>query len=371
MSVEFIGFIGNHNASETIARSGPIIDPGHIAAAAAIHENGGFDRVLFAFHSVSPESILIAQHVASITRRLKLMIAHRPGFTAPTLAARQLATLDHLSGGRVAVHIITGGNDAELAQDGDHLTKDERYARAGEYLDIVRKEWTSGKPFDFEGKYYRVAGAFSQVKPQGPEGIPIYFGGSSDAAIEVAGRHADIYAFWGESRAQAAETIRRVRAAAAPHGRSPRFSLSLRPILADTEEKAWAKAGRILDRAKALRASGERLIDVNAKDGSQRPPNEGSRRLLDAAAQGARVDERLWTEIAALTGAAGNSTSLVGTPDQVAESLLAYYDLGITTFLIRGFDPIEDAFHYGRDLIPRVRALVAARAAGAQAQAAE
>lgn len=364
MPVEFIGYIGNYNASESIARTGPIVDRRHIAAAAAVHENGGFDRVLFAFHSTTPESILIAQHVAGITRHLKLMIAHRPGFTAPTLAARQLATLDHLSDGRVAVHIITGGNDRELAQDGDHLTKDERYARTGEYLDIVRQEWTSPGPFDYEGRYYRVTGAFSDVKPVGPDGIPVYFGGSSDAAIAVAGRHADIYALWGETYAQVAETINRVRAAAAPHGRSPRFSLSLRPVLAETEEAAWAKAGRILERARALRAAslGERLINVKATDHA--PPNEGSRRLLAAAAQGARLDKRLWTEIAALTGASGNSTSLVGTPDQVADAMLDYYDLGITTFLIRGFDPVEDAFQYGRDLIPRVRALVAERDEG-------
>ncbi|MDQ6433894.1 LLM class flavin-dependent oxidoreductase [Mesorhizobium sp. LHD-90] len=370
MPVEFIGYIGNHNASETIARSGPVIDRDHIAAAAAIHENGGFDRVLLAFHSTSPESILVAQHVTERTRNLKLMIAHRPGFTAPTLAARQLATLDHLSDGRISVHIITGGNDRELAQDGDHLTKDERYERTSEYLDIVRQEWTSAKPFDYEGKYYRVTSAFSEVKPQGPDGIPVYFGGSSEAAIAVAGKHADIYALWGETLAQVGESIRRVREAAAPNGRSPRFSLSLRPILADTEEEAWAKAGRILERAKALRASSERLIKGNSP--AHQPANEGSRRLLAAAAQGARLDKRLWTEIAALTGASGNSTSLVGTPDQVAEAMLDYYDLGITTFLIRGFDPLEDAFHYGRDLIPRVRALVAERDNGVRhAEAAE
>jgi alkanesulfonate monooxygenase len=372
MPVEFIGYIGNHNASETIARKGPIIDLAHIAAAAAIHENGGFDRVLFAFNSTSPESILIAQHVASQTRELKLMIAHRPGFTTPTLAARQLATLDQLTGGRVAVHIITGGNDQELAQDGDHLTKDERYERTSEYLDIVRREWTSDKPFDYSGKYYRVDGAFGAVKPEGIDGVPIYFGGSSEAAFAVAGKHADIYALWGETYEQVSETIHRVRAEAARHGRSPRLSLSLRPILGETEDAAWAKAAGLLERAKALRENpaAEQLIDVRKRNGGN-PPNEGSRRLLAAAARGARLDKRLWTEMAALTGASGNSTSLVGTPDQVADALLDYYDLGVTTFLIRGFDPLEDAFHYGRDLIPRVRALIAARDGESSVQAAE
>jgi alkanesulfonate monooxygenase len=363
MPVEFIGYVGNYNASETIAKSGPPVDKHFIGALAKVQENGGFDRVLLAFHANSPESILVGQYITSVTDRLKLLIAHRPGFNAPTILARQLATLDHLNEGRVAVHIITGGNDKELAQDGDHLTKDERYARASEYLDIVRQEWTSQTPFDYAGQYYQVEGGFSDIKPFTSEGIPIYFGGSSDAAFEVAGKHADVYALWGETYDQVRETIDRVRKAAAPYGRDPRFSLSLRPILADTEEEAWAKAARILEKAKALKAGGptDRLNNERTKSAGELPPNEGSRRLLAAAAKGPRLDKRLWTELAAVTGAAGNSTSLVGTPDQVAEALLDYYDLGVTTFLIRGFDPIEDAFGYGRDLLPRVRQLVAER----------
>jgi alkanesulfonate monooxygenase len=364
MPVEFIGFVGNHNASEIIPAQGPVLDLDYVETLAKVQENGGFDRVLVAFNSTSPECLLVAQHITSVTKRLNVMIAHRPGFTAPTVAARQLATLDHISGGRVGVHIITGGNDRELAQDGDHLTKDERYARTDEYIDILRQEWTSTEPFDYAGRYYQVDRGFSGIKPVQPEGIPVYFGGASDAALKVAGRHADIYALWGETHVQVRELVQRVREAAAPHGRSPRFSLSLRPILADTEEEAWAKADRILATAKAQIEAGKVRDAFNQRfDGSGRPnpANEGSKRLLAAAAQGARLDKRLWTGIAGLTGAQGNTTALVGTPDQVAEALLDYYDLGITTFLIRGFDPIEDAFHYGRDLLPRVRALLANR----------
>jgi alkanesulfonate monooxygenase len=367
MSVEFIGYVGHFNSSETMRREGPAIDIDHIEATAKAQEYVGFDRVLIAFNSTSAESILVAQHIASVTQRLKVMIAHRPGFTAPTLAARQLATLDQISRGRVAVHIITGGNDTELAQDGDHLTKDERYARTSEYLDIVREEWTSSTPFDYKGDYYRVDRGFGDVKPYDASGIPIYFGGASDAAIGVAGKHADVYALWGETYEQVRELVRRVRSAAAPFGRSPKFSLSLRPVLADTEEQAWAKADHILAQATALREQGgSGRAPHNARqsrtDGAA-PANEGSRRLLDAAARGRRLDKRLWTGIAALTGAQGNSTGLVGTPDQVADAMLDYYDLGITTFLIRGFDPLVDAIQYGRELLPRVRALVAAREA--------
>jgi alkanesulfonate monooxygenase len=367
MSVEFIGYVGHFNSSETMKREGPAIDLDHIEAMAKAQEYVGFDRVLVAFNSTSAESILIAQHVANVTQRLKLMIAHRPGFTAPTLAARQLATLDQISRGRVAVHIITGGNDIELAQDGDHLTKDERYARTSEYLDIVRQEWTSAAPFDYVGNYYRVDRGFGDIKPYSASGIPVYFGGASDAAIAVAGKHADVYALWGETYEQVRELVSRVRAAAALFGRTPKFSLSLRPVLADTEDQAWAKADHILTQAIALRErGGSGRAPHNARQnraGGAAPANEGSRRLLDAAAKGRRLDKCLWTGIAALTGAQGNSTGLVGTPDQVADAMLDYYDIGITTFLVRGFDPLVDAIQYGRELLPRVRALVDAREA--------
>jgi alkanesulfonate monooxygenase len=355
MPVEFIGFIGTSHASEIHPHQGPVIDRGYVETVARAHDVGGFDRALVAFGSSSPESILVAGHAASVTDRLGLMIAHRPGFTAPTIAARQLATLDQFTGGRVAVHIITGGSDDEMRRDGDHTTKDERYARTDEYLDVVRLEWTSEKPFDYKGKYYHVEGAFSAVKPVRKPYLPIYFGGSSDAAIPVAGKHADIYALWGETHAQVNETISRVRAAAAKWGRDPRFSLSLRPVLADTEEAAWRRAADIEDRTRALREK------AGLKTSGHAPPNAGSQRLLAAAAQGGRLDKRLWAGVAAITGASGNSTGLVGTPEQVAEALLDYYDLGVTTFLIRGFDPLDDAIAYGRDLIPLVRDLVAAR----------
>jgi alkanesulfonate monooxygenase len=354
MTLEFIGFVGTRLHSEIHPPRGPVVDPAYIEALAGAHETHGFDRVLVAAHSTAPDSTLIAAHITSRTSKLKVMIAHRPGFVQPTVAARQLATLDQLTGGRVAVHIITGGDDTDLRQDGSFIGKDERYARTDEYLQVMRKVWTSGDPFDHQAEFYRFKNAFSTVKPAQAPYIPIYFGGSSDAAIAVAGKHADTYALWGESLAQVSETIARVRASAAKHGRSIRFSLSLRPILADTEEAAWARAQSILERAQALsKETGFAL--------TRQPENTGSLRLLEAAKQGPRVDKRLWTELAALTGAKGNSTSLVGTPDQVADAMLDYYDLGITTFLIRGFDPLEDAIAYGRDLLPRVKERVAAR----------
>ncbi|GAC89290.1 alkanesulfonate monooxygenase [Gluconobacter thailandicus F149-1 = NBRC 100600] len=365
MSIEFIGYVSAREQTETLDLSGPEIDPAYIAATALIHERSGFDRVLVAAHSTSPDSTLIAQYAASVTSQLGLLIAHRPGFTAPTLAARQFATLDHITQGRVAVHIITGGNDRELEADGDHLSKVERYQRTAEYLQILRREWAGDRPFDHDGRFYRLRNASSSVLPYQPEGIPLYFGGASEEAIGVAGELADGYALWGEPRANAAELVEKVRSAGQRHNRSLRFSISFRPIIADTEEEAWERAAIIQKQVETRQATilpaqnGIALDDAGAHPTEDTlPTNEGSRRLQAIAAKSARHDERLWTGVAQVTGGRWNSTSLVGTADQVADSLLQYYRLGIETFLIRGFDPLNDAIRYGRDLIPRVRALV-------------
>ena len=348
--IEFIGYIATQESSEIRPATGPVIDPAYVATVANAHEAAGFDRALVAFHATNPDSVVVASQAAAATRRLGLMIAHRPGFAAPTVAARQLATLDHFSGGRVAVHIITGGDEVDLARDGETLGKEDRYARTSEYLDVMRLEWSSREPFDYAGRFYSVKGARSSVRPLNPTGIPVYFGGASDAAVAVGARHADVYALWGEDLAQAAEITQRIRAEAGKHGRSVRFSLSFRPIVAESEAAAWARAEAIYAKAKALEPQG----------GPRQPEatNAGSQRLRAVAAKGDRVDERLWTKMATLTGGRWNSTSLVGTPRQVAQALLAYYDLGVTTFLIRGYDPLEDALAYGRELIPLTRELV-------------
>ncbi len=363
MPVEFIGIVHGQNVSEIHPAEGPPVDKAYVRAIASAHEAGGFDRVLIAHHSSSPDGYLTASHVFAHTQKLGVLLAHRPGFVAPTLTARSLATLDAYSDGRLAVHIITGGDDEEQRRDGDYLDKEARYARSGEYLDIVKRVWAADAPFDHQGEHYRFEGAFSAIKPVQKPHLPIYFGGSSDAAIRTAGRYADVFALWGESLAGVKETIARVRAAAAQHGRADhiRFSLSLRPIIAETEQEAWTKAERILDKARAVQSRNPRV-------GERKPPaNTGSLRLLETAAQGPVVDKRLWTEIAALGGAKGNSTSLVGTPAQVTESLLDYYELGVTTFLIRGFTPLEDAVQYGQQLLPLVRQAIAERDAAGPA----
>ena len=352
MSVEFIGYVSHQESSEIHLPKGPAVNPPYIAAVAQAYEYGGFDRVLIANSSASPDGFQIASFVAQQTRRLGILLAHRPGFVAPTLAARQLATLDHFSAGRAAVHIISGGDNAEQQRDGDYLAHDERYRRTDEYLDLVKRSWTSDTPFDHQGKYYRVAGHQVADPPPAaaaPSGVFRRIVGRGDRS----GRQArGVYALWGESLAAVEETIAKVRRSAALHGREQhiRFSLSLRPIIAATEDAAWSRAESILERAKAVVAASPNFTR-RPKD----PKNVGSQRLLAEADKGKVVDTRLWTGIAALTHAAGDSTSLVGTPQQVADALVDYHRLGVSTFLIRGFDPLEDALAYGRDLLPAVR----------------
>ena len=360
MTVQFIGYIGFNNESEIHSlRTLRPLDRDYVEAAAKAQEAGGFDRVLIPFGSNSPESQIVAAHAAAITTKLGFLIAHRPGFTQPTVAARQLATLDQLSNGRVAVHIITGGADAEMAKDGDATNKVQRYARTDEYLTVLRREWTSETPFDHDGDFYRIRQGFAAVKPQN---LPVFFGGSSPEAIDVAGRHADVYALWGETQAQVREAVATVRASAARYGRRPGFSLSLRPIIADTEEAAWKRADEIVKIVRDLRDK------AGAETRDHAPPHVGAQRLLQAAAAGYRADTRLWTGLAAVAGAQGNSTGLVGTPEQVADAFLDYYDLGIDHFLIRGFEPLDDAILYGEQLLPLVRERVARRDAARAAE---
>ena len=355
--LQFIGMISHRRSSEIHPAEGPVLDLDYVARFAQAHEEAGFDRILAAWHSSHPDTLLVATHAAYNTKRIGFMVAHRPGFIAPTLAARQFATFDHISGGRAAIHIISGGNPAEQKADGDFLDHAGRYARTDEYVGLLRRVWTEDKPFNHHGEHYRFERAFSEIKPLQKPHIPIFLGGASDAAIEAAGRHADVYAFWGETLEQSRELIARVRAAAERAGRDPAnigFSLSVRPVLGSTEENAWRRADAILERIRELRGE-------NFGKGSPKPESEGSRRLLAAAAGGRVRDKRLWTEVAAAVGAGANTTALVGTPEQVADALADYAEIGVSSFLIRGFDPLEDAVEYGHSLLPATRAAVRAR----------
>ncbi|OEV12840.1 LLM class flavin-dependent oxidoreductase [Streptomyces nanshensis] len=361
MPVEFLGIAATHDGSETHPRSGPSFDKDYTLRLARAHEDHGWDRVLFAYGSGSPDPSPAAAFIASRLEKLQILLAHRPNVSYPTYAAKTFATLDRISDGRLTVHFITGGNDHEQRREGDTLTKDERYARTREYIRIVKKIWTTHEPFDHEGEHYRFHDFVSDTFPVQQPRPGVSFGGSSPAALETGGAEADVYCLWGEPLERTAEQIESVRAAAAAAGRArpPRIQVAFRPIIAPTEELAWDKAHRTVAAIRDRREKGEATTVRHHRRGA--PENTGSQRLIAIAAEGERYDRALWTPTAAATGGAGNSNALVGTPETVAQALLDYYDLGVDILSARGYDLLGDAIDFGRHVIPLVRAEVARR----------
>ena len=388
MPVEMIGMVGTRDASEIKGpltdgpvvdwMDGPVIDSGYLADISRAHDEADFDRVLVGYGAVAPEAWMVAASVLASTSRLGVLVAHRPGFVQPVLLARTAATLDHLSGGgRVAIHFITGGDEADQRREGDFVPHDARYRRTGETMELVRRAFSEDAPFDFDGEFFHYEAAFSSVKPVTPGGIPLYFAGASPPAIAVGAANADVYAFWGEPREAVAARMASIGEAATAVGRTLRYSLSLRPIIADTEAEAWDKAEWIAEKtAERIALAKERMTgrqDTYEGLGGARnatfsvdrdtggTTSVGRKRLIAMSSDRDVYDERLWMKVANLTGAAGNSTALVGTPEQVAEAMLRYYDLGITTLLLKGFDPLADVIDFGKELLPRVRQGVSAR----------
>jgi alkanesulfonate monooxygenase len=362
MPVEFLGIAGTNPASEVTPRTGGSLDLEYTVKLARAHEDNGWDRILFAYHSGSPDPAQVAAYVAGHTGHLNLVVAHRPNVAYPTLTAKTFATLDHLSGGRFEVHVITGGSTADQAAEGDFLPKDDRYGRTREFIQILKQAWTSDERFDFDGEYYRFEQFVADIKPLQQPRPRISFGGSSSAAYAVGAVEADIFALWGEPLAGTKEQLATIEAEAAKAGRTdrPTIQIAFRPILAPTEDLAWAKAESILGRIKANQAGGP-PAKGRYRDPKKTPENAGSRRLLAAVAEGERHDRALWTAPTGLTGGGGNSTALVGTPETVAAALLDYYDLGVRIFSARGYDIYDDAIDFGRYVIPLVREEVARR----------
>jgi alkanesulfonate monooxygenase len=319
------------------------ISPGFVRDFAQAHETAGFDTVLVGYYASSAEGFNVANYAAAHTRKLSFLIAHRPGVVSPTLAARTAATVDQLSGGRIALHIIVGNSDADQQREGDFSPKEERYQRASEYLDVMRKVWTSKEPFDYEGRFYRFRSVFSEARPFQQPHPPLFFGGSSPGAMEMGTRHCEVFAMFGEPLAETNERIDECRRLMLGHGRQARFNVSFRPIIAPTEGEAWDKARRV-------------LADLKAGPLPTQPQDRSAERLVELAKRGDVHDERLWMPVAATAAGKGNTSCLVGTPEQVANAMLKYYRLGVTSFLIRGFDPLGDVAEFGRELIPRLKA---------------
>jgi alkanesulfonate monooxygenase len=332
---------GGHGvASGPMGRPASLAYLGQVARSA---EQLGFDAALTPTGAWCEDAWVSTAMLAGLSERLKFLVAFRPGLTSPTLAAQMASTFQTMSGGRLLLNVVTGGEDAEQRSYGDFLDKDGRYARCDEFLTIVRRLW-AGESVDFQGEHLRVDDARLQ---QLPESVPaIYFGGSSPAAGKVAARHADVYLTWGEPPAAVAEKIEWIRTLAADEGREVRFGIRMHTISRDSAKEAWAEADRLLQNI-----DDETIERVQA--GLRRSGSEGQRRMLElnkGKRDGLEVYPNLWAGVGLVRGGAG--TALVGSHEEVAERIEEYHNLGIDEFILSGYPHLEESYWFGEGVLP-------------------
>ncbi|MFJ4983228.1 LLM class flavin-dependent oxidoreductase [Streptomyces sp. NPDC088732] len=339
---------GGHGTPAT--RSGRDRPPtvAYLSQIARAAEDLGFTGALTPTGAWCEDAWLTTAMVSQHTERLKFLVAFRPGFVSPTLAAQMASTFQRQTGGRLLLNVVTGGESHEQRAYGDFLDKDARYRRTGEFLDIVRRLW-EGKSVDLRGEHLRVENA---TLAQVPDPVPdVYFGGSSPAAGEVAARYADVYLTWGEPPAQVAEKVAWIRRLAAEQGRTLRFGIRLHVITRDTSAQAWAEADRLLD------GFDPRTVTA-VQAGLARSESEGQRRMLALHHGGSRerleIHPNLWAGIGLVRGGAG--TALVGSHDEVAERIKEYAAVGIEEFVLSGYPHLEEAYWFGEGVLPRLEA---------------
>lgn len=349
MSLNIFWFLPTHGDGHYLgtAEGARRVDHSYLQQIAQAADRLGFGGVLIPTGRSCEDSWIVGASLIPVTQRLKFLIALRPGVISPTVAARQAATLDRLSGGRVLFNLVTGGDPEELAGDGQHLSHAERYEAAAEFT-RVWKGVLSGETVDLDGKHLQVKGARLLFPPIQKPHPPLYFGGSSEAAHELAAEQVDLYLSWGEPLAEVAEKIADVRAKAAKYGRTVKFGLRVHVIVRETTQEAWQAAERLISHlddetiAKA-QASLARFDSV----GQQRMAalHQGRRDQLEIA-------PNLWAGVGLVRGGAG--TALVGDGPTVAARLKEYADLGVETFVLSGYPHLEEAYRVAELLFPHL-----------------
>ena len=320
-------------------------DVAYIGQIARSADQLGFTGALTPTSSWCEDAWVMTAALTQVTETFKFLVAARPGLMSPTLAAHMAATYQRLSHGRLLLNIVTGGDDAEQRRFGDHLTKAQRYARAGEFLRVFRELW-SGEPVDFKGEHFDIQGARIIPAPVWPE---IYLGGSSPEAMDVTAHYADVYLTWGEPPGAVAGKLDAVRERCKKAGREIRYGIRLHVITRDTSAEAWAEVRRLLDGLNPAQI--ERAQAIQRASGS-----EGQRRM--AALHNGRTDAlevspNLWAGVGLVRGGAG--TALVGSHEEVAERMAEYHGLGIDEFILSGYPHLEEAYRVGEGLIPALR----------------
>ncbi len=320
---------------------------GYLTQIASAAEEFGFEAALTPAGPWCDDAWVTTMALTQRTRRLKYLVAFRPGLTSPTLAAQMAATYQFHSGGRLLLNVVTGGDSSEQHAYGDWLGKDDRYARCGEFLEIVRGLW-AGKTVDHHGAHLHVEGGGIGRRPDPVP--PIYFAGSSPAAIDVAGRHADVYLTWGEPPDLVADKLERVRARVADLGRTVRFGIRLHVVSRDGADAAWAAADALLETV-----GDDEIAAIHARMAATE--SEGQRRML--ALHGGRrdaleVSPNLWAGVGLARGGAG--TALVGSHTEVADRIEEYAALGIDEFILSGYPHLEELYWFGEGVLPVLEA---------------
>jgi len=353
MSAEHLWYIPNQ---VTPGHRGEPVSPGHhsldtLTEQAVALEEHGWTGALLGTGWGRPDTFTVATALAARTTTFEPLIAVRPGYWRPANFASAVATLDHLTGGRVRVNVVSGQDD--LAAYGDtEGDQAHRYARTREFLQLVRRLWTQER-VDYRGEHFQVAGSTVVPRIQPRPGRPhptLYFGGASPAAERVAATEADVQLFWGEPLAGVQERIERLRALAEELGREHaplQFGLRVTTVVRDTTERAWADAEAKV--AEMARAQG------TPRDDLRRRTAVGQQRLLDLAAQGEVLDDHLYTTPGRFGGGGAGTTWLVGSAQDVAKSLRRYQDLGVTHFVLSDTPYLREIRRQGDELLPLLR----------------
>ena len=305
----------------------------------------GFGGVLLPTGRSCEDAWAVASSLISSTRRLRFLVAIRPGIISPTAAARLTSTVDRLSEGRLLINVVTGGDPAEAEGDGIFLSHDDRYAVTAEFLEVWKRV-LAGETVTFEGKHIRVKGAKILYPPVQAPHPPLYIGGSSDVGHELAARQHDVYLTWGEPPAAVARKIADVRQRAAKYGRTLRFGIRLHVIVRETNDAAWRAADELIERL-------DESAIATAQQAFARFDSEGQR-LMSALHRGKRdnleISPNLWAGVGLVRGGAG--TALVGDAPTVAKRMQEYADLGIDTFILSGYPHLEEAYRVAELLFP-------------------
>lgn len=346
---------GGHGSGFYRGHREPTLD--YLTQIAQAAEANGFESLLTPTGQWCGDAWVTDAALLARTKRIKFLIALRPGLVSTPVLAQQAQTLQDLSDGRVLLNVVVGGEDAEQRALGDFSTKEQRYARADEALTLARDLWTSSEPITREGTYESVENALLAKRPEVVP--PIFFGGSSPAGIEVAGRQADVYLTWGETPDKVAEKLDRVRESAAAAGREVEFGIRLHIISRDTSEQAWQEAQRLLD---SLDPDEVRKI----QQGLARSQSEGQRRQSELHGRGQdfvsgtdahtlEVAPNLWAGIGLVRGGAG--TALVGSHEEVAQRLAEYRQAGIKHVILSAYPHLEETWTVGEGVVPRLQEL--------------